>query len=82
MGRSNTSTTNNSAERHPAWHGSLLLLPRRRKILSLILLFAAIGAPIRGLTQSKDQQKRELGIVPTPSPTHASGRALRVISRS
>src|SRR5712671_1666898 len=41
-------------------------------MLSLILLFAAIGAPIRGLTQSKDQQKRGLGIVPTASPTPAS----------
>lgn len=72
MSRSNKPTRNDSADIYPVWRGSLLSLPRRRKMLSLILLVSAIGAPIRASAQSKDQQKRGLGVAPTPSPTPAS----------
>src|SRR3954468_2494845 len=72
MGRSNTSTNNESADKRLASHKSILSLPRRRKMLALILLLSAICAPIRGNAQSKGQEKRGLGIAPTPSPTPAS----------
>ena len=48
---------------------SHLSRPLRRQISSLILLLSVICAPVRGLAQSKDQEKRGLGIQPTPTPT-------------
>jgi len=38
----------------------------------VILLLAVICAPVRGLAQSKEQEKRGIGIQPAPTPTPAS----------
>jgi len=48
---------------------SLLSIRRRRQISSLILLLSVICAPIRGIAQTKEQEKRGLGIQPGPTPT-------------
>src|SRR5690349_3157514 len=72
MGRSNRSASNDFVHRQLALRNSVLSLPLWRKRLALILLLSAICAPVRGLAQSKDQEKRGLGIAPTPSPTPAS----------
>ncbi|HMH45707.1 MAG TPA: WD40 repeat domain-containing protein, partial [Pyrinomonadaceae bacterium] len=71
MARSNTSTSNDSADKDFARRASLSLA-RWRKMLALTLLLSAICTPFRGLAQSKDQEKRGLGAGPTPSPSPAS----------
>ena len=45
------------------------LLRRWRQQLSLILLTSVMCAPIWGIAQSKDQEKRGLGVTPTPKQT-------------
>jgi len=74
MGRSNTSTSRDSTGKPLVRPGSLLSIPRWRKRLALILLLSALCAPIRGLAQSKDQEKRGLGVGPTPTPAKTSVR--------
>jgi WD40 repeat protein len=72
MRRSNTSTGNESADRYLALHCSVLALSQWRKMLALLLLLSAICAPIRGLAQSKDPEKRGLGIQSGPTKTPAA----------
>jgi WD40 repeat protein len=40
--------------------------------LAVILLLSVICAPVRGIAQSKEQEKRGIGIQPGPTPTPAS----------
>jgi WD40 repeat protein/uncharacterized caspase-like protein len=71
MGRSNTSTRKDSAEKHLVGYGSLFSRPRWRKRLALALLLSAVCAPVCGIGQSNEQEKRGLGIQPTPTPATA-----------
>jgi WD40 repeat protein len=76
MVRTSPSTSKHSADTNVALHASLLSLRLRRQISSVILLLSVICAPVRGIaqspTQSKEQEKRGLGIQPGPTPTPAS----------
>ena len=65
-------STSNSADKYVGSNGSLLSLRLRRQISAVILLLAVICAPVRGLAQSKEQEKRGIGIQPAPTPTPAS----------
>jgi WD40 repeat protein/uncharacterized caspase-like protein len=73
MGRIKKSTGNYSLAGRPALHNSVPYLLPWRKMLALILLLSAICAPVRSLAQSKDQQKRGLGVAPAPGPSPTSG---------
>src|ERR1700730_2121912 len=66
------SKSNDSADKHTVLNGSLLSLRLRRQILSVILLLSVICAPVRGIAQSKEQEKRGLGIQSGPAQTPAS----------
>jgi len=66
------STSNHSADKQVALDASLLSLPLRRQILSVILLLSVICAPVRGFAQSKEQEKRGIGVPSLPSQTPAS----------
>jgi len=66
------STSNRSADKQVALDASLLSLPLRRQILSVILLLSVICAPVRGFAQSKEQEKRGIGVPSLPSQTPAS----------
>lgn len=65
MVRTSRSTSNDSTKH------SLLTPPRRRQISAVILLLSVICAPVRGLAQSKEQEKRGIGIQTGPTPTPA-----------
>src|SRR5688572_15949054 len=65
------SACNNSGNR-VASHNSFSLLPQGRLLSSLILLMSVICAPISGIAQSKEQQKRGIGVSSAPSQTPAS----------
>src|SRR5258705_8927205 len=71
MIRTSRSTSNDSADKRLAANGSLLSLPLRRRISAVILLLSVICAPVRGLGQANEQEKRGLGIQsgPTPAPS-------------
>ena len=71
MARTSPSTGNHSADQHLALNISLLSLPARRQILSVILLLSVIGGPARGFAQSQQQEKRGLGIPSGPAQTSA-----------
>ncbi len=66
MVRTGPSTRNDSADKHVALHVSLLSLPLRRQISSVILLLSVICAPVRGIAQSKEQEKRGIGVPSGP----------------
>jgi WD40 repeat protein len=72
MVRTSRSTSNDSADRQVALQASLLSLGLRRQISAVILLLSVICAPVRGFAQSKEQDKRGIGIQPGPTPTPAS----------
>src|SRR5882672_9379707 len=72
MVRTSRSTSNHSADRQVALNASLLSLPLQRQITSVILLLSVICAPVRGIAQSKEQEKRGIGIQPGPTQTPAS----------
>src|SRR5882672_741497 len=72
MIRTSRSTSNDSADKRLAANGSLLSLPLRRRISAVILLLSVICAPVRGIAQSKEQEKRGLGIQSGPTPTPSS----------
>jgi WD40 repeat protein len=59
-----------STDNYSADERSLLLL-RRRQISAVILLLSVICAPVRGIAQSKEQEKRGIGIQTGPTPTPA-----------
>jgi len=69
--RSNQLAGNDSANPQTALTVSLFSRSLRRQLASLILLLSVICTPIRGIAQSTDQ-KRGLGIQPTPTPATAS----------
>jgi WD40 repeat protein len=71
MVRIGPSTSNDSADQHPALNISLRSLSLRRQISSVILLLSVICAPVRGVAQSKEPEKRGIGIQsgPTQTPT-------------
>jgi WD40 repeat protein len=71
MVRASRSTTN-SADKYVALDGSLLSLRLRRQISAVILLLSVICAPIRGSAQSKEPEKRGLGIPSGSTQTPAS----------
>ena len=73
MARLGPSANNHSDNNHVASYGSHLLLPQWRQLSSLILLMSVICAPSSGFAQSKEQQKRGIGIpsVPTQKPASA-----------
>jgi WD40 repeat protein len=48
---------------------SLLSLVPKRQISVLILLLSLIVAPVHGIAQVKQQEKREIAIKPTPTPS-------------
>ena len=72
MVRTSRSTSNHSADKQVALDASLLSLRLRRQISSVILLLSVICAPVRGIAQSKEQEKRGLGIPSGPTQTPAS----------
>ena len=63
--------TCNSADKYVVSNDSLLSRRLRRQISAVILLLSVICAPVRGLAQSKEQEKRGIGIQPAPTPTPA-----------
>jgi WD40 repeat protein len=71
MVRTSRSISNNS-DKHAALNGSVLSLRLRRQISAVILLLSVICAPVHGLAQSKEQEKRGIGIQPGPTPTPSS----------
>src|SRR5882672_8892519 len=73
MVRTSRSTSNHSADRQVALNASLLSLPLQRQITSVILLLSVICAPVRGIAQSKEQEKRGIGVPSAPTQTSASG---------
>jgi hypothetical protein len=66
------SASNNSGNNCVASYHSHLLLPQLRQISSLILLMSVICAPISGIAQSKEQEKRGIGVTSAPKQTPAS----------
>src|SRR5712692_10218274 len=72
MVRTSRSTSKHSADKQVASNVPLLSLSLRRQISAAILLLSVICAPVRGMAQSKEQEKRGLGIQPGPTPTSAS----------
>src|SRR5258706_674710 len=74
MIRTSRSTSNDSADKRLAATGPIFSLPLRRQISAVILLLSVICAPVRGIAQSKEQEKRGLGIQsgPTPAPSQAT----------
>lgn len=72
MLRTSRSKSNDSADKHVALNGSLLSLRLRRQISSVILLLSVICAPVRGIAQSKEPEKRGLGIPSGPTQTAPS----------
>jgi len=74
MVRTNRSTSKHSADKQVASNASLLSLRLQRQISAVILLLSVICAPLRGIAQSKEQEKRGLGIQPGPTPTAESMR--------
>ena len=57
MIRTSRSENNHSADKRVALNGSLLSLRLRRQISAVILLLSVICAPVRGIAQSKEQEK-------------------------
>ncbi|MDX6577211.1 MAG: hypothetical protein QOE96_3164, partial [Blastocatellia bacterium] len=72
MARCNPSISRDSADKQVALDVSFFSLRLRRQISSVVLLLSVICAPVRGLEQSKEQEKRGLGIQPGPAQTPAS----------
>jgi WD40 repeat protein len=72
MARSSPPISNDSADKLVASEVSLFSIRLRRQISSVILLLSMICAPVRGLAQSKEQEKRGLGIPSGPTQTPAS----------
>src|SRR6266542_2079306 len=71
-------STNETAGKRVALGVSVLSLRLRRKISSVILLLSLICAPVRGIAQSNEQEKRGIGIPPatqtsTPATPAAPG---------
>ena len=66
------SRTNDSADTHLAARGSFLSSRLRRQVSAVMLLLSVICAPVRGMAQSKEQEKRGLGIQPGPTPAQVS----------
>src|SRR5258705_2401553 len=73
MVRTSRSTSNHSADKQVALNASLLSLPLHRQMLSVILLLSVICTPVRGIAQSKEQEKRGIGVPSAPTQTPASG---------
>ncbi len=71
MVRTSRSKSNDSTAKQVAANGSHLSLRLRRQISSMILLLSVICAPVRGIAQSKEQEKRGLGIPSGPTQTPA-----------
>jgi WD40 repeat protein len=69
MVRTSPLTTNHSKSKHVA---SLLSLALRRQISALILLLSLICAPVHAIAQGKEQEKRVIGIQPSPTPSAAT----------
>lgn len=73
MVRTSKSKSNDSNAKQVAFNEAVLSR-RRRRISAWILLLSVICAPVRGLAQSKEPEKRGLGIqsgpTPTPSPVN------------
>src|SRR6266481_1502587 len=63
---------NNSGNNRVASYNSHLLLSQWRQLSSLMLLMSVLCAPISGFAESKEQEKRGLGIPSLPSQTPAS----------
>src|SRR5437660_1774545 len=59
-------------DKHAARNRSLISLRWRHQISAVILLLSVICAPVRGFAQSKEPEKRGLGIAPGPTQTPAS----------
>jgi WD40 repeat protein len=72
MVRHSPSASNTSGHNRAASNNSSLLLPYWRQLSSLILLLSVMFTPISGLAQSKEQEKRGIGITPAPTQTPAS----------
>ena len=72
MVRRGPSTSNSSGHNRVASNNFHLLLTQWRQLSSLILLMSLICAPIPGLAQSKEQEKRGIGVSSAPSQTPAS----------
>src|SRR5450432_328129 len=72
MVRSSRSTSKHSADKQVALYASLLSLPRWRQISSVILLLSVICAPVQGIAQSQEPEKRGIGIQPGSTQTPAS----------
>ena len=72
MVRISPSTSDQSTDKHVASSRSLLSRRLRRQMSSMIILLSVICAPVRGMAQTKEQEKRGIGIQPGPTPTPAS----------
>ncbi len=66
------SVSNNSANNYAAPYIWLLIVRERRRLSSLVLLVSVICAPISGIAQSKEQEKRGLAVPSAPRQTPAS----------
>src|SRR6266536_3609425 len=62
MVRTIRSKSNHSADKQVGLRASLLSLPLRRQISAVILLLSVIFEPMRGIAQSKEPEKRGIGI--------------------
>ena len=71
MVRHSPSANKNAASNRVASYNPSLILRQWRQLSSLILLMSVICAPISGVAQSKEQEKRGLGITSAPTPTPA-----------
>ena len=63
------SATNYSGINRAASYHSHFLCLQLRQLSSLILLISLIGAPICAIAQSKEQEKRGIGVPPAPTQT-------------
>ncbi len=68
---SSPSTSTDFAAKHTPLGLTFSSLPRRRQISAVILLLSVICAPIRGFGQSKEPEKRGLGLPSGPAQTSA-----------
>jgi len=66
------SVSNNSENNYAAQYICLLILREWRRLSSLVLLLSVICAPISGIAQSKEQEKRGLAVPSAPRQTPAS----------
>ena len=76
MGPYSRFKTNGCRGKSTVLHISFLSRPLQRQISAVIVLLSVIGAPIHGLAQTKEPDKRGVGVPSGPAQTSANTRPI------